>query len=67
MKINEFCQALQERVEDFQKYWKKCQKDYPHFYPDELEDAVWFEQFLTFLELEKEAPRQDDASSTPAP
>lgn len=40
MKINEFCQALQERVEDFQKYWKKCQKDYPHFYPDELEDAM---------------------------
>jgi len=29
--------------------------------------TLWFEQFLTFLELEKEAPRQDDASSTPAP
>ena len=50
MNIDEYCQAMQERVLAFHETWLKGQKADPQGYPAELEDAEWFEQFLAFLE-----------------
>lgn len=48
MKFDEFLQELYNDVERFRKEYQRGMREEPEWYPDEMEEGDWVDQFLTF-------------------
>lgn len=51
MTLDDFVNELREKVEDFRREWKEKQVNHEsvEYWPDELPEGDWYEQFVMFL------------------
>lgn len=49
-----FMGALYKKVQEFEAYWNKMQRENPADWPNEFDEAEWWEQFMVWLQTETE-------------
>jgi len=49
MDLKKFTEICKDDVNQFEKEWILNKKKNPEYFPDELSEGEWFDQFLTFL------------------
>lgn len=46
MKFETFIKTLRKDVGNFEKYWKENQEKEPQYFPDNMGEGDWWEQFI---------------------
>jgi hypothetical protein len=52
--LSEFTNTVRQEIENFAVWWYSQYLNNPDSYPTLMPDPEWFEQFLTFVETNKE-------------
>lgn len=48
--LDEFVAEMRERIDKFEKYWEKNNKENPEHFPNKMYSGEWDEQFMMFDE-----------------
>lgn len=54
MNVKEFKNMVIDDAWEFESYWKASRDINPEWFPEEFDEAEWFEQFLCWLQTKRQ-------------